>query len=343
VSASALRRVSIVVTASLICVGSSGCLSLQLSGRGAPNGLMRGLTVVFDSVDLPAHATEEDGQVLEPRWIHIPESGWLHAWEYSLTDVTGQAAPRGTLHHFKVMSPGQRELFSEVMLHVVAAGDETALVSLPKELGYRLEAGDSLLVSAMLHNPTHADLRGLRLQVTIRYSPEGSWHPPLSVVPFFAHVAPDWQSVSYDLPAGRSERSVELVPAIDGRILGLGGHLHRWGVALVLQSLPDEQIIWEARSTLASDGTILDIPRERFFWTPGPKFLAGRKYRLTAIYDNPTGEIIAQGGMGTIGGVVVPEERWPDVDRTSEVYLWYLSRELGGSSAHHAHPPVGNR
>ena len=270
VGAKALVTRGVVVM--VACVALTRCMALRLSGRGAPNEVVRELTVDLEPADLLANTMGHEGShMLKPVWISVPESGWVHAWDYELTDAMGQAAPRGVLHHFKVLNPGARELFSGVMLHVIAAGEETAPVSLPKELGYRVEAGDSLLVTAMLHNPTDRDLLGLHLKVTIRYSPEGSWRPPLDVVPFFAHVAPDWESVSYDLPPGRSQSSVEIVPAVDGRVLALGGHLHRWAVALVLQTLPDERVIWEGRADLASDGTVLDITRDHFVWSRGPK------------------------------------------------------------------------
>ena len=333
----AVRLRGLVTTCVVVaCVALTGCMALRLSGRGAPDGAFRELTVDLEPMDLPAGTVGHEVQhMLKPAWITVPESGWVHGWEYSLTDATGQAAPQGALHHFKVLNPDTRELFSEVMQHVIAAGKETAPVTLRKELGYRVEAGDSLLVTGMLHNPTDRELRGLHLKVTIRYSPEGPWQPPLDVVPFFAHVMADWQSVSYDLPPGRSQRSVEIVPTIDGRVLAFGGHLHRWGIALLLQSLPDERVIWAARAPVADDGEVLDIPQDHFVWSRGPRMRKDRTYRLTAVYHNPTGATIVEGGMATLVGLIVPEEPWPEVDRGSEEYRWYLARELEGMGAHH--------
>ncbi len=320
----------------LACLPLSGCMAMRLSGRGAPDSSMREITVDLAPVDLPAHAMgQEQHSMTPPVWARIPESGWIHAWSYTLTDATGKPVPPGVLHHFKVLDPDARELFSQVMLHVVAAGAETAPVTLPRNIGFRVEAGDSLLVSAMLHNPTHADLVGVHLRVTLRYSPEGPWVAPLDVMPFFAHVASDWESVSYDVPPGWSQQTVEIKPAIGGRVLALGGHLHRYGRALRLQSEPDGKVIWEGHAKLAEDGTVLDIPQDHFVWTQGPELEKGHAYRVTAEYDNPTGETIVGGGMATLAGVLVPGEPWPSVDRASEEYKWYLARELGGMKAPH--------
>lgn len=319
----------------LACVLCAGCFAARLSGRGAPAAAMRVITIDMDPVDLPVHRQHEQQTALEPKWIWIREAGWLHSWDYTLTDERGEALPKAALHHFKVLDADHRELFTEVMRHVIAAGEETAPVTLPGQIGYRVAAGDSLLVTGMLHNPTDQEWRGVHLQLKLRYSPEGQWKPPLDVIPFFAHVADDWESVSYDLPPGRSLASVDIVPAVDGRVLALGGHLHRYGVSLTLQSLPDHRVLWEGKANVANDGTVLDIPQDHFVWSRSPRLRHDRTYRLSAIYDNPTGDTIRDGGMATIGGIIVPDGPWPELDRTSEEYRWYLQRELDGTEDRH--------
>jgi hypothetical protein len=61
------------------------------------------------------------------------------------------------------------------------------------------------------------------------------------------------------------------------------------------------------------------MPQERFVlrWgLPGLPLRADHVYRLTAVYDNPTGQTIPGGGMGAVGGVIVPHPgtEWPGVD-----------------------------
>jgi hypothetical protein len=45
-------------------------------------------------------------------------------------------------------------------------------------------------------------------------------------------------------------------------------------------------------------------------------------YRLTAVYDNPTGAVIRDGAMGAFGGVFHPDDMaaWPAVDRSTAEY-----------------------
>lgn len=202
-----LGRRSVFALLGVLVSTLSGCMALNLSARGAPDAEMQTLELALRPVDLPAqHADHEMGHQPTPLWVTLPQSGWLHAWEYQLVDADGQPVDRGVLHHFKVMSPEHRELFSPIMLHLIGAGEETDPVVLPRQVGYRFEQGDSLLVTAMLHNPTDRDLRGVRLELQLHYSTRGDWQPPMDVVPFFAHVAPPMTVASYDLPPGRSER-----------------------------------------------------------------------------------------------------------------------------------------
>jgi hypothetical protein len=290
---------------------------------------MRELPVVLQPVDVPTHAMGHQGQVQPPPvWMTFPESGWLHGFTYRVVGEEGDSVPRGVLHHLKIMAPERRELFSPVMLHLVGAGEETTQVSLPREVGYRFEAGDSLLVTAMLHNPTARDLNGVMVEATLSYSTEGDWRPPVDVVPFFVHVAPVMTVASYDIGPGRSIRSVEVTPAISGEILGIGAHLHRYGVSVTVVDVASGREVWSTEATLAPDGTVVEIPRSRFVWSRGPRLRADHTYRITAVYDNPTGALIVDGGMATVGGVIIPEEPWPEVNREAVEYAWYLEREL---------------
>jgi hypothetical protein len=159
---------SVMILAVLAGGMASGCMALRISSLGPPDSEMRELRVVLQSVDLPSTAHAHD-DVLQPTpvWATFPEAGWLHTFEITLVDASGDSVPRGVLHHFKVIEPERRELFSPIPLHLVGAGEETEPVRLPPSVGYRLEAGDSLLITAMLHNPTGEDLKGVRVEATL--------------------------------------------------------------------------------------------------------------------------------------------------------------------------------
>ena len=99
---------------------------------------------------------------------------------------------------------------------------------------------------------------------------------------------------------------------------------------LRLEDLTEGRVLWEKEPKLSDDGGILEVPYDRFVWSKGPALRPDHIYRVTAVYDNPTGETIPDGGMGTVGGAFVPEEPWPVVDRQAEEYVWYLNHEIEG-------------
>ena len=282
----------------------------------------------------PAH----HGVLLPVHPTVFPESGWLHGYDFELVDESGESVPPDVLHHLQVLVPNRRELFSPMMLRVAGAGGETRAPGLPAEVGYRIAAGDSVIFTAMLHNPTSGPLGDVRLRIRMRYSPEGgSWRPPADVVPFFTHVTPPHEETSYDLPAGRSERAIEVRPAVSGTVLAMGGHLHRYGVSLRIEDANTSEVLWETEARRLGDGTVIEIPNDVLVWGGAFDLVGGHSYRVVAVYDNPTGERIPAGGMGTIGGVVRPRGDWPVVDRGDVTYRWDLERMLGSSSGatHH--------
>jgi hypothetical protein len=281
----------------------------------------------------------------------MPVDGWLHGYRVELLDARGRVLPQRLLHHVNLIVPTRRELFSPIMLRLGASGAETAPVSLPRPLGYRVRRGDSLVVSAMLHNPDTVAYEGVRLRVRLPYTTAPAWRR-LAVFPFYLDVMPPAGLHAYDLPPGRSERSWEGRPAVAGRILAVGGHLHRYAVALRFEDVTAGRVLWEVAPRLDARGEVVGVPTKSFLWRLGLPLRADHVYRLSAVYDNPTGRLIPDGGMGALGGVVVPARgaAWPRVARTHPEYVRDLqvTYRTGGPAAgappahdahaHHARP-----
>ena len=68
------------------------------------------------------------------------------------------------------------------------------------------------------------------------------------------------------------------------------------------------EVIWEARPERDEHGGVESMPI-RYFLPGGVLLEPDHRYRLTAEYENPTGKTIPNGGMGTLGGIVVPAVR----------------------------------
>jgi hypothetical protein len=285
-------------------------------------------------IRLPANAMHDDIVQPPPLTVLAGAAGWAHGYSIELIDSAGRAVPQTVVHHVNVIAPQKRELFSEIMLRLAAAGAETAPVGLPWFLGYQLGQSDSVLVSAMFHNPTPVDYGDIRLRVRMPLKKKGITGA-MAIYPFYLDVMPPAGSHSFDLPPGRSVQFWEGKPAIGGRILGLSGHLHKYGTSLTLEDRTTGKVIWEGRPKVDASGEVQAMPVKKFLATFGVSVDTSHTYRLTAVYDNPTGEPIIDGGMGALGGVFKPGDAkaWPGVSPKHPDYVldWNITYRLDTS------------
>ncbi|MBR9989623.1 MAG: hypothetical protein KFH98_07710 [Gemmatimonadetes bacterium] len=320
----------------LAAAGASACNSVRYAVPAITSGSdEREQVISLPPLDLGGHT--DHGSASQPAPLHVAfsESGWMHGFSVEAVDAHGDLVPLSVLHHIKVLMPHRRELFMPIALRLVGAGAETRSGRIPQSMGVPFAAGDSLIVTAMVHNPAAQAYHGVRIRVQLHYTPEPARSSPDAVYPFFLHVtAPDMPS-DYDLPPGYSERSWEARPAAAGHIIALGGHLHRFGISLRFEDLTTGREIWRTTPDVDSLGNVLGVPRKVYRWTRGPRLHPDRAYRVTAAYFNPTADTIRSGGMGTLGGVFRPDAGWPALAAGDPIYIMDLEREIGG---HHATP-----
>lgn len=254
--------------------------------------------------------------------VVVPADGWLTSFETTIVDAQGRILPDEILHHINLVRPDRRELFFPVMQRIAAAGQETGRIGTPFPFGVPVSRGDTLLVAAMIHNPTGRPL-DLRIRSAIEYdSPK--WLDRVAVQPFHLDIAPPPQGASFDLPPGRSVRTWEGSPAVDVDVLALGGHIHRYGSELRLEEVRPRRspkVLWRTTPELEPGGQVARVPRKTFLLRGGLELHADRTYRLVAIYENPTGETIPAGGMAEIAGVALPQDDWPDAVRSDPLFM----------------------
>jgi hypothetical protein len=316
--------------------------ALRILGPTESSGRRPELILELGPFDLPARASHDATRQPPPSAVELQLAGWIQGYVVEIVDAKGSRLPQQLLHHVNVITPGRRELFSPIMQRVAAAGAETAPVRLPRLVGYPVREGDVLIVTAMLHNPTGTAYTGARLRVRFLFTRASSVIPRVAIQPFYLDVMPPAGAHSFDLPPGRSERSWEGRPAVAGRILGVSGHLHRYGVALRFEDVTAGRVIWEAKPTTNARGDVVGMPSKWFLATLGVPVRPNHLYRLTAVYDNPTGRTIVAGGMGALGGIVLPSRRapWPSPNRTDPEYkrdvrvTWRLDARHATGHAH---------
>lgn len=291
------------------------------------------LVLTLGPYDLP---TEPDMPMMDmqgmedhsPRFLW-PAETWLRAYQIRVTDAQGHALPARLLHHFALVDFDRRDLVYPVVDRVFGGGGETGDVSLPIGIAVRVPAGDHMGFYFMWHNETGADLNGVTLRISFSWTPRNEQPAPELIVPFWVdvnyHAGDD---NTYSAPPGGVVKSWVFSFPVSGHLLAAGGHLHAWGAAIRLEDSTSGRVIADVGVDRAPNGELRKVSRQLFgIWGMGPHLEAGRRYRVVAVYDNPTDTTLT-GLMGILGGLFSPDHpgEWPALDRSDSTY----QRDLAG-------------
>jgi hypothetical protein len=266
------------------------------------------------------HSVSHDTPVERFLW---PVQGWLRGFELTVQTGDGTALPRRILHHLLMVNYDRRQLLNDAAERVFGAGAETDDVVLPRSVGLPLAAGTRLGLYAGWHNDSGQDLHGVLVTIRIHWLPTNLNPRPVTALPYYADVnlVPGCSN-AFDIPPGESVREHQFTQPIDGRLLGLGGHLHDYGEEVRLEDVATGRVIarLKARRGPAGGGAVIGLGRQLFGVTgDGVRVRAGRRYRVVARYRNPTSDTIPLGAMGHVAGLFTPDRlaEWPPVDETT--------------------------
>ena len=294
-------------------------------------GAKRGeLLMELPPVDLPAGA-----MVKQPASLaEFPVDGAIYAVRAEIVDMHGRQLPMDLLHHMNVMNPNERELFLPISRRILASGRETGAIRMPWLLfGTPIRAHEPILANAMVHNPTTTDYHGVRVRLVLDYVPRGRPWPLFSVLPWQLDVAFPVGDKTFDLPAGHSERSYEGSPAVTGKLVAIGGHMHVYGKAIEFWDATTGERLWRGEPEPAAPGEPGAVPMGKFYSLTGigVRLRPDHRYRVRVLYDNPTGKMIPEGGMGVVGGLFSPERDavWPSTNPGDSLYQKDLKHFMG--------------
>jgi hypothetical protein len=126
--------------------------------------------------------------------------------------------------------------------------------------------------------------------------------------------------------------------------------MHDYGVSLELRDMTTGTVVWRGAPVTDGAGRVIAFPLARFYsWRRlGVHVVPAHRYRLTAVYENPTGRVIRDGGMGAVAGLFVPDRgaEWPGVDLQDTLYKRDLAATIlsgrpdmmGHMVGHHSDP-----
>lgn len=252
-------------------------------------------------------------QVLRFDW---PVDGGLRGFNLSMQTADGKPLPKSVIHHLIAVNFDRRQIVYQMVERLFGWGKETDPVMLPSGVGVPLAKGQHLGVYAMWHNDSGHDIHNAYLKMTLAFIPKSRLQNP--VLPMYVDVNNHIGGVTtFDVPPGKSTRAYDFEFPLSGRLIGIGGHLHDYGVAVRFEDAATGKVLVRLKADRDSHGEISKVGR--FIWGFHEEALpieAHHPYRVVAEYDNPTGKTIPQGGMGHINGVFSPDDmaEWPVLD-----------------------------
>jgi len=288
------------------------------------------LTLELPAVDLPAGTVVDQAASVG----EFPVDGSIYALHAEVVDERGRRLSGDFLHHMNVMDPAERELFLPISRRILASGRETGEIRFPWLLfGAPMRAGERILANAMIHNPTMVSYRGVRVRLLLSYVPDHRPWPFFSVIPWQLDVGFPVGDKSFDLPPGRSERSYEGSPAVTGKLIVIGGHMHDYGRTIEFWDATTGKRLWHGEPAPAPPGEPSAVPLAKLYGLTGIglRITPAHRYRVRVIYENPTGHPIPDGGMGVVGGLFMPDRNavWPATNQTDSLYQQDLRHFMG--------------
>ena len=284
---------------------------------GMPGMKMKGMTGM-DGVHADGsgehenHAAHAFSPLVKFVW---PVDGWYRGFKVELVDASGAELPQHLMHHLVGVDFAHRQLLEGDLVRFIAAGVETHNVVLPRLMGVPMKAGQQLGIYAGWHNPSPKDYEGVYIRLAMPYLPKNTLVKPIEVFPVQMDInnTPGQPNV-YDLPPGKTSRTFEFKMPIAGRFLGIGGHLHDYGVDLRLEDVASGKLLSRVTSERDSAGHVISIGR-KYYPVLGLHMDAGKQYRVVGSYDVPPQQkdTLFSGAMAIMAGVFAPSDarQWP--------------------------------
>src|SRR5438552_3854899 len=256
------------------------------------------ITLRVGPMNLPAHTSHmKMPQPPDLIWT-VPLDGWLLAYHPKLVDAGGNSVPGTVLHHVAFWNENRADfLCPNKEEHIFGAGSELTDWTEVPGYGYHVQKDDRIRIETMVYNPTATSYEKVYLEVVISLQDAAESLPPRK------NVYPAWMDVkscgnsSYDVPAGKSEKSGNVIVKYDGVLLVVGGHLHDYGRQIVLEDLTRKETAATLDAKVDEKGRLEAVPVKLFVEEGGFKLSAGDVLKTSATYDNPTAKLLRSGAM----------------------------------------------
>ncbi len=280
------------------------------------------------------HDAAHDTPVHEFTW---PVDGWLRGFKIEVVDADGNLLPRHLMHHIVILNYDRRQLVYSAAERVFGAGTETADASLPRSIGVPMSANTRMGMYIAWHNDSGKNLKGVTLRLTMQWMPRNQNPRPIDVLPLYMDVNLTVGGTNtFDIPPGRTTREFTFTLPVDGRLLGVSGHIHNYGNVVRLEDAETGKVLTRVEPTTDSLGNVTSMSRQLFgVRGNGLRLRAGHRYRVVAEYNNTSGSTLHNGGMAHMVGLFAPDDisKLPAIDPSDATYqMDLMSLEMRGGS-----------
>jgi hypothetical protein len=279
------------------------------------------VVVTVGPVDIPPSEYAHHGADTY-RYFEWPVSGWVRGYRVDLVDSAGALLPRSLLHHAGMANLDRRQLAYPLAERLFAAGPETTPAVLPGSMGLPMTAATRMSLYYALMNSGAQPVEGARLRITIMWTPATS-RKVTSIFPLFLDAnSVLGQSSTFTIAPGHTEKSSEFTLPEGGHLRALGGHLHDYASEIRLEDAVSGNVIARLGTKKSADGHVESVDRTNFLLSlHGKRLVANHRYRVVAVYDNPTKAPVS-GAMGFLAGIFIPDNpsRWPSVDLNDPIF-----------------------
>lgn len=307
-----------------------------MPGMPEMSGVM--VSAIPGDSSIESHGAHAFSPLVRFEW---PVEGWFRGFRLSLVDAHGAALPRSLMHHLVGINFERRQLLQADFERFLAVGAETPDIVLPRLIGIPMKAGSRLGIYVGWHNPTAKDLDSVYMRLAFPYIASNALLKPIGVFPVQMDVNnTPGQMNAYDLPPGPSTKSFEFEMPLSGRFLGIGGHLHDYGVEVRLEDMESRDVLTRVVPVRDSVGRVLSLPR-KYFPFRGLRLTAGHRYRVVGQYAAMQRDTVGRGAMAIMAGLFVPVDpaKWPPVRLDDPLTQADLESLPGGS--HVTAPVIG--
>jgi hypothetical protein len=235
---------------------------------------------VYGPFNLRSDSLQQVPPVME---IVFPDDLWLVGYRTQMVDRSGHRISREfQCHTFFGTSMPQHHSNDDVI--GLFSDGYTENIEMPAGFGIFFKAGEKILWNPMFNNRNMEQKSAamkLSLDVIRAKDLKQSVQPLRTTFRtirspsdlYFVSPGTDMRDTTFELPTS-------------GTIHVIGTHIHPYGVSIDLFNVTRNQPVWIGKGGRDANGRLLQMPV--FKSAEGYRFQKGEKFRLRAVYENPT-------------------------------------------------------